>query len=136
MGQVHPLSADDFDISAGMVCFELSVEVLLASAGKTTKVSAISRFPGIKRDIALVVDEKVEVGAIMDAILETGGSRVNHCRLFDVYQGPQVQQGMKSLAFRLFLMDSEKTMTDKDGDEILAAILGAVNKKHGAVLRG
>ncbi|MBI3793103.1 MAG: phenylalanine--tRNA ligase subunit beta [Nitrospinae bacterium] len=136
IGEVHPLTADDFDISAGMVCFELSVEALMAGAGKTAKASAISRFPGIKRDVALVVEEKIEVGAIINTILETGGGKISHCGLFDLYQGQQVQAGKKSLAFRLFFMDSEKTMTDKDGDEIMAALLEAVAKKHGAVIRG
>ena len=135
MGQLHPVSTERFDISGGMVCFEVSLDTLLGSVGKATKVGSIPRFPGIKRDVALVVDEKVEVGGIMETIMDADRRRIRDCGLFDLYHGAQVRAGMKSLAFRLFFMDAEKTMTDKDGDEIIAAILSMVKDKHGAVLR-
>ncbi len=135
MGQVHPLSADYFDINCGMVCFELSLDALLASVGKAAKAKPIPRFPGIKRDVALVADEHSEVGGIIETMLGAD-VRIRQCRLFDLYNGPQVGAGLKSLAFRLFFMDAERTMTDKDGDEIITSILKLVKEKHGAVLRG
>ncbi|MBI3581681.1 MAG: phenylalanine--tRNA ligase subunit beta [Nitrospinae bacterium] len=135
MGQVHPLSADYFDVHLGVVCFELSLDALLASVGKAPKARPIPRFPGIKRDVALVVSEHSEAGGIIETMLGAD-ARIRQCRLFDLYNGPQVGAGLKSLAFRLFFMDAERTMTDKDGDDIIASILKLAKEKHGAVLRG
>ena len=136
MGQMHPLALQRFDIEAPMVCFELSTDALIQSGGAgNAPVEPLPRFPGIKRDLALLVDERTEAGGIVETILETDRALIRHCRLFDLYQGPQVPPGKKSLAFRLFFLDREQTLTDKTGNDLMAAILQRVGEKHGAELR-
>ncbi len=136
MGQMHPLALQQFDIEAPMVCFELSAEALIQFGGKgNAPVEPLPRFPGIKRDLALLVDERTEAGGIVETILDTDRAMIRHCRLFDLYQGAQVPGGKKSLAFRLFIQDPEQTLTDKAADDLMAAILQRVGQRHGAELR-
>ena len=135
VGQVHTLVTDAFEIDEDVLCFEISVDRLLQSGSDETKARQLPKFPGIKRDLALIVDEKVEADGIVKTILETDEKRIRSCRLFDLYRGKQVPEGKKSLAFSLFIMDDEKTLTDETGDKIFADILERVNKKHSARLR-
>ncbi len=137
MGQLHPLVLQKFDTETEMVCFEIAVEALLESESKEEgAVEPLPRFPGIKRDLALLADERTEVGGIMETIIATDPALVRQCRVFDLYQGPQVPPGKKSIAFRLFFLDPEKTLTDKAADELMAAILARVKERHGAEIRG
>ncbi len=136
MGQIHPLALQQFDIETPMVCFEFSTDALIQSGYKGyAPVEPLPRFPGIKRDLALLVDERTEAGNIVETILDTDRALIRHCRLFDLYQGAQVQAGKKSLAFRLFFQKPEQTLTDKDADALMAAILKRVGERHGAELR-
>ena len=135
VGQLHPLVAEPFEIESELLCFEISVDRLLQSGSGTTKASPLPKFPGIKRDLALIVDEQEEAGSIMKTIIETDEKRIRSCRLFDLYRGKQVPEGKKSLAFSLFIMDDEKTLTDETGDRIFATVLERVEKKHSARLR-
>jgi len=136
MGQLHPLAREPFDIDAELACFEISVDALLKSSARGLRVSPVPRLPGIKRDLALIVDERIEAGALVKTIREADPARIRHCALFDLYHGPQVPEGKKSLAFRLFFLDTEKNLTDGAGDEIMKSILARVKEKHGADLRG
>lgn len=136
MGQMHPLALQRFDIETPMVCFELSADALIQSGRKgNAPMEPLPRFPGIKRDLALLVDERTEAGGIVETILDTDRALIRHCRLFDLYQGPQVPAGKKSLAFRLLIQNPDQTLTDKAGDDLMAAILQRVNQRHGAELR-
>jgi phenylalanyl-tRNA synthetase beta chain len=138
MGQVHTLSREPFDIEGDIFCFEFSVDRLVRFPVVDRKVAPIPRLPGIKRDIALIVDETEEVASIIATVLgsDTEGGRIKSCRLFDLYRGKQVAEGKKSLAFRIFILDEEKTMTDEAGDELIAGILRELKGKHSAELRG
>ena len=135
VGQLHTLVTDAFEIDEDLLCFEISVDRLLQSGSGKTRARQLPKFPGIKRDLALIVDEKVEADGIVKTILETDEKRIRSCRLFDLYRGKQVPEGKKSLAFSLFIMDDEKTLTDETGDKIFADILERVKKKHNARLR-
>ena len=135
VGQIHTLVTDAFEIDEELLCFEISVERLLQSGSGKTQASLLPKFPGIKRDMALIVDEKEEAGGIVNTIIETDEKLIRSCRLFDLYRGKQVPDGKKSLAFSLYIMDDEKTLTDETGDKIFSDILERVKKKHNARLR-
>lgn len=134
-GQLHPLSAETFDMDRELYCFEISVDRLLQSGEEKVTVKTLPKFPGIKRDLALVVGENVEVGGIVNTILETDRKRIKACKLFDLYRGEQVSGDKKSLAFNLYFADDEKTLTDPAGDEIMEKVLANLREKHGARLR-
>ncbi|MFQ5432943.1 MAG: phenylalanine--tRNA ligase subunit beta [Nitrospinota bacterium] len=135
VGQLHPLVTEPFEIDLDLLCFEISVDRLLQSGSGRAKAGVLPKFPGIKRDMALIVDEKEEAGGIVKTIIETDEKHIRSCRLFDLYRGKQVPEGKKSLAFSLFIMDDEKTLTDETGDRIFATVLERVEKKHNARLR-
>jgi len=101
----------------------------------SVKAEGLPKFPGIKRDLAIIVDETAEVGGMVQTIIETDPGRIKSCRLFDMYRGKQVPDGKKSVAFNLYFQDGEKTLTDETGDEIMAAILKRLREKHDARLR-
>lgn len=136
MGQLHPLAAREFDLGAELVCFEISTDALIQSRHGVARVAQLPRYPGVKRDLALMVDETVEAGSVVETILGTDSAVVRGCGVFDVYRGAQVPQGKKSLAFWLFFQDPEKTLTDAEGDAVVAAILKRVKELHGAEIRG
>lgn len=135
LGQLHPLVTEAFDIDRELYCFEISVDRLLQFGRETVTAKILPKFPGIKRDLALIVDKNVEVGGIVNTILETDTKRIQACRLFDLYRGEQVPEGSKSLAFNLYFVDEEKTLTDATGDELIKNILANLREKHGARLR-
>ncbi len=135
MGQVHTLSKEPFEITGDIYCFELSVSSLIESASGKTVVKPIPKFPGIKRDLALIVDERAEVGDIVKTILGSDKAIIRSCRVFDLYHGKQLTDGKKSIAFRLYFQDDEKTLTDETGDEVIKRILDNVEKSHNAKLR-
>jgi phenylalanyl-tRNA synthetase beta chain len=137
LGEVHPRVRANFDLAAEPVCVaELDLERLFLLVPESFAVRSVPRFPPILEDIALVVNDAVSAGAVADVIREAGGSLLSEVRLFDVYQGPQVPAGKKSLAFSLAFQASDRTLTDADIEEEKARILRAAAGRLGAHLRG
>ena len=95
----------------------------------------LPKYPAVTRDIALLVDENVTVGSIMDIIEENGGDLLEKAELFDVYRGKQIESGKKSVAFALTYRDAEKTLTDDEVSEVHKNILSGLEKGLNAVLR-
>jgi phenylalanyl-tRNA synthetase beta chain len=137
LGEVHPRVRARFDLSAEPVCVaEIDLDRLFLLAPPTFPVRPVPRFPPILEDIALVVEHAVTAGAVAEVIREAGGSLLAEVRLFDVYQGPQVAAGMKSLAFSLAFQAPDRTLTDAEIEKEKARILAAVGERLGGRLRG
>ena len=98
------------------------------------KLSDISRYPPVRRDIAVLVDENVTVQSLLDAMLAEKAPKVVEVALFDVYRGKGVEQSKKSLAFRVLLQDTQKTLTDNEIEENTARLVAAL-QRLGAQLR-
>jgi phenylalanyl-tRNA synthetase beta chain len=135
MGQLHPLAKEPFDVAGDLYCFEISVEGLVESEASKQKVKPLPKFPGIKRDLAIIVGEREEVGGIVETILAVDEKRIRSCRIFDLYRGKQVPAGRKSLAFSLYIQDDEATLTDETGDEIMEKILASLRDRYAAEIR-
>jgi phenylalanyl-tRNA synthetase beta chain len=136
LGEVHPQVRARFDLAAQPVCVaELDLERLFLLVPPSFGVRPVPRFPPILEDIALVVDGAVSAGAVAGAVREAGGSLLAEVRLFDVYQGPQVGAGKKSLAFSLAFQAPDRTLTDAEVEKQKARILAAVSERLGARLR-
>ncbi len=134
IGELHPDVAADFDISLSPLClFEIEVEKLLPFVERVQIFSPIPRFPSTDRDIALLVDANLPAKRIEDII--RGFPQVSHVSVFDLYQGEQVPDGKKSLAFSLRYQSLERTLTDEEVDEIQQDILTMLQKELGVVLR-
>jgi phenylalanyl-tRNA synthetase beta chain len=136
LGELHPLVRETFDLPEQPVLVaELNLEVMLGAMGKGHTIRPISNFPAIYQDVAVVVDEDVPAVEVETAIKKAGGYLLRDVRLFDVYQGEQIGAGKKSLAYALTFQSDEKTLRDKDADNVRAKIVKMLEKNFGAKLR-
>lgn len=136
IGEIHPDVCDAFEVPPGAVAFELALAPVLAALPDRVRAVAPPRFPAVLIDLAVVVDESVPAESVRSVIREAGAPELVSARLFDVYQGDQVPDGRKSLAFALELRDPERTLTDEDAVAVRDRILPALRERTGADLRG
>ncbi|MFN8223875.1 MAG: phenylalanine--tRNA ligase subunit beta [Gaiellales bacterium] len=129
-GELHPRRLDgDWGL------FELDVEQLTSAVPERILYEDVISFPANLQDIAVVVDEDVEAGALVAAIREVGGSEVRTARVFDVYVGDQVPTGKKSVAVHLAFQSPGRTITDDEASALRDTIVGALHERFGAELR-
>jgi phenylalanyl-tRNA synthetase beta chain len=134
VGQVHSKVAARFGIQEDVAFFELDVEALLPHVRPVRRYRAVPRYPSVERDLALVVEEDMASGRVK-AIIE-GSSLVARASLFDVYRGPPVPQGKKSLAFSISYQSGDHTLTDAEVDKEQRHIGKRLAGELAAVLRG
>ena len=135
MGQVHPAVAEEYDLGADVFTAELSLSALMAAVVGEPSYVPLPRFPAITRDLALVCGSNVTVSALTDSMYAAGGDYLERCRLFDVYTGPGIPFGCRSLAFSLTMRAKDQTLTDELADKTVQAILKKLADTHGAVIR-
>ena len=133
IGEVHPVVLRNFDITDPAFLFELDVDKLVALASKPLVYKAVSKYPSITRDIALLVDAGVTYQKIVDIV--KAFSLVSEMQLFDLYEGKQVPEGKKSMAFRLTYQTADHTLKDEEVDKVQKRILERLSKELSAVLR-
>jgi phenylalanyl-tRNA synthetase beta chain len=133
LGALHPNVQKSLDIDPAVFVFELKQSAVLS--GTITAFQPLSRFPEVRRDLAVVVDEAVPVAAIMSVIDEVSSDLLKESRLFDVYQGQGVDEGRKSVAFGLILQEFSRTLTDHDVESEIENIVSALNQRFAATLR-
>ncbi len=134
IGQLHPRLAAAMEIDVEVLAFELDLEPLAARA--LPRAGELSRFPAVRRDLAVVAAEAVEWEALSATIRQAAGSLLREVVLFDRYVGQGVEPGFKSLAMGLILQDTSRTLTDRDVDAVVASVVAAVEREHGARIRG
>jgi phenylalanyl-tRNA synthetase beta chain len=134
VGEIHPRWKQKYELTDATVVFEIDLAPLLATP--LPAYAEVSRFPAVVRDIALVVPQQCEVAALHAALRAAAPDYVREIRLFDVYQGKGVAADCKSLAFRIAMQDTRKTLADSDADAAMASLLAAAQARFGAVLRG
>ena len=132
IGELHPQWQQQYDLPQAVVWFEVELGALMQS--NVPKLADISRFPPVRRDLAVLVDEGVTVQTLLDAMHAVNATNVVEVALFDVYRGKGVEQGKKSLAFRVLLQDTQKTLTDNEIEENVARLVAAL-QGQGAQLR-
>ena len=136
MGEIHPDVAEKYGMKGERIyCCEIMCSALERKANTEIVYTPLPKFPSTTRDIALLVDEDMEVGSIEAVIREFGGRILEDVRLFDVYRGQQVDEGKKSVAFSLIYRDKDKTLTDEEVTEVHSGVLDALKDKLNAVLR-
>ena len=132
IGELHPKWQQKYDLPQSPVWFEIEQSALVHIT--LPRAKEISKFPPVRRDLALVVDEKVAVQSLLDALQLANVPSVVEVALFDQYRGKGVEVGKKSLAFRVLLQDTQKTLTDAEIDPSVARLI-AVLQKMGAQMR-
>jgi phenylalanyl-tRNA synthetase beta chain len=133
LGSLHPIVQKKLDLPAPAVVFELSFEEL--KSGTVPRFEAISKFPSIKRDLALVVDEAVTANQIVDEVRNSSPQLLKDIDIFDIYRGKGVPEGRKSLAIALTLQDDDETLTDDRVEAVVRKILSSLRDSTGATLR-
>jgi phenylalanyl-tRNA synthetase beta chain len=133
LGVLHPTVSQQIDLPQPVFVFELKLTAVMQRA--IPRFEDIPKFPSIKRDLAIVVDEGVDAQAVTDCIRRASTTLLTNLKLFDVYQGKGIDSGRKSLAFSLTLQDKERTLTDQDVDVAIDDILSTLNQELGATLR-
>ena len=113
--------------------FELAYDAI--SQGRLPQFREISRYPSIRRDLAIVVDEQVQAQAVADVVRKAAGELLQEVVIFDIYQGQGVESGRKSVAFGLILQDSSRTLTDVDIETVVDRVTAQLGKIIGATLR-
>lgn len=134
IGQLHPRLAKEMEIDIDVLGFELDLEPLAARA--LPRASELSRFPAVRRDLAVVLAEQVSWAALSATIEQAAGQLLREVVLFDRYVGQGVEAGFKSLAMGLILQDKSRTLTDRDVDAVVADVVAAAEREHGAKIRG
>ncbi len=133
LGKLHPEVARRFDFKRPVYVFELDADMALASAAP--RAEAISRFPVIRRDLAVIVPESVTAGELLASVMATDNELIKDVRIFDVYRGSGIEAGLKSIALGLILQETSRTLTDEDADSAIASTMQKLQQDFGAELR-
>jgi len=140
VAELHPDAAEVWGLPtppARVVLFDLDATALFAAVGSdVARYQPVSRYPTVQQDLALVVDESVAAGRVQQLIAQTGGNLVKAVTLFDIYSGPQVPAGKKSLAYSLSFQALDRQLTDDEVIKVRQRIVARLGKEVGATLRG
>jgi phenylalanyl-tRNA synthetase beta chain len=144
LGQLHPLVQQAFDLppldvpgggEQPVLAADLDFEALSRHIPAVHRVTSMPRFPAVRQDIAVIVDEDIPASQVQAAILAAGGGLLAGVRLFDVYHGEQIGAGKKSLAYALTFQAEDRTLTDQEAARIQSRILKRLEQELGARLR-
>ncbi len=133
IGQLHPKMCQSFELDEAVFLFELALEPLLDRV--IPKFTELSKFPAIRRDLAILVKESVTSSQIIDLIGQTEKNWLNNISIFDVYRGKGIESGHKSVAVAVTLQRFDRTFKDKEINKVMDRIIDSLVSQLGAVLR-
>ncbi|WP_257280562.1 phenylalanine--tRNA ligase subunit beta [Endozoicomonas sp. ISHI1] len=133
LGALHPSLAKSLDLNGAVLLFEASLEAV--SQGKVTEFTPLSKFPEVRRDLALLVREEVAADSLNQVIREEASELLKDVRIFDVYAGKGIAEGHKSLALGLTLQHASRTLKDEEVNRLIDSIVSRLESELGASLR-
>ncbi|MDH3342941.1 MAG: phenylalanine--tRNA ligase subunit beta, partial [Gammaproteobacteria bacterium] len=133
IGTLHPEVMKQLDLDQTVYVFELNLEMVKSAA--LPSFSPLSRFPEVRRDLAIVVDESVTVQSIQACIEGVATDLLQNIQIFDIYTGKGVDSGRKSVALGLILQDFSRTLTDQDVETEVEKVVSSLKQKFAATLR-
>ncbi len=133
MGELHPRLVAELGLDSAPLLFEFLAEPALERV--PTRFEAISKFPSVRRDLAVIVDEQLPVSDLIREVVKAGGSLLREVVVFDIYAGESVDSGLKSVALGLILQEKSRTLTDSEVDGSVSAVTAALNGKFNAKIR-
>ena len=133
MGALHPQLVADLDLNGPVFVFELALAKICQ--GQLPRFEELSRYPEVRRDIALVVDRTVLAEDLLSCIRAEAGAHLKNLRLFDVYEGKGIDPHRKSMAIGLTLQDSSRTLTDDEVNAVMDRVLQSLEQGFNATLR-
>ncbi len=134
LGELHPRVAASFEIKQNVALFELDLEALMPHVPETVRYEPVSPYPSVEEDLAIILDEDIPAGRVIRMIEDS--NMVRSVSIFDVYTGPPVPKGKKSVAFSLSFQSGAKTLTDEEVAEERRRIVERLRRELGAELRG
>ncbi len=133
MGLLHPEISGQMGLEGNVFLFEINYQAI--ADRRLPLFCELSRFPAVRRDIAVIIDEAVSAQSIRDCITISAGNLLQELQLFDVYQGKGIDSGRKSIALGLTLQEFSRTLTETQIDDVVDEVLTSLNKNLGATLR-
>ncbi|OUR90051.1 phenylalanine--tRNA ligase subunit beta [Gammaproteobacteria bacterium 42_54_T18] len=133
IGALHPAIQNKLGISGQIYLFQVKLAELLT--GKAPEFKELSKFPEVRRDLAVIVEEKISAQTILENVRQTAGEWLTSVVLFDVYQGTNVEEGHKSIAFGLTLQHPARTLKDDEVNEIVDNVVTSLKDKLNVILR-
>ena len=135
IGQLHPLTAKNYDLDVAVYVAELDFDKIWDCADLTVDYKPMSKFPSVTRDFSFVCDESLEVGTIEEVMTRAAGKLCVGVALFDIYRGAQIGEGKKSVSFRLTLHANDRTLTVEEADKVSSKVLNDLKFKLGIGIR-
>ena len=132
-GKLHPSASRALDISRSVVLFEL--DAAAAFAARVPAATVVSRFPAIRRDIAIIVKDDITSAQLIQVALSAAPDIIRRAVVFDVYRGPGIEAGLKSVALGLILQETSRTLTDVDADTAMSNAVQKLQQECAATLR-
>ena len=133
LGALHPSVIAQLQLNQPVFVFEAELASILTA--ELPKFAELSKYPSIRRDIALTVDQEVPVQSLIDCIHSLKSEILQEVFVFDVYTGKEVRNSRKSVALGLILQDFSRTLVDEDVDKLVSKVLNKLEKQHNAFLR-
>jgi phenylalanyl-tRNA synthetase beta chain len=135
-GELHPRVIEAFDLPPRTAAFEVSADLLIEAAPGIIPAPVVSAFPAATIDVALVVSDQVPAAEVADALRTGAGELLESLRMFDLYSGPQLGEGRKSVAFAMRLRAPDRTLTAEEVAAVRDAAVAEAAHRHSAELRG
>jgi phenylalanyl-tRNA synthetase beta chain len=135
VGELHPLVAEAFGLEDAVSVFELGLDDLRGRPPEEVRYRDVTSFPPVRQDIAVVVADDVPAGRVVRIVRDAAGAVLADVEVFDVYRGPQVGEGRKSLALHLVFQAPDRTLTDADADAARERVVGELRAQVGGELR-
>jgi phenylalanyl-tRNA synthetase beta chain len=135
-GELAPEIADRYDFHTPVAVLVVDLAPVLGATRRGWQARPVSRFPAVDLDVAFAADDDVPAGELEATVGEAAGELAESVALFDVWRGPSLGEGRRSLAFRARLRAPDRTLTEQDVAAVRERVVSAVRERHGAVLRG
>jgi len=133
IGALHPRHQVLFDINIAPYLFEIDVDISFEAI--VPEYREISRFPAVRRDLAVLLEERISSESLVKEVREGAGELLRDVRIFDVYRGDRIDSGLKSVALGLILQESSRTLTDDDVERVVQAVISRLERKLKAKIR-
>lgn len=128
LGEVHPIVAGNYDLGTKAYVATLDILKLVEKSSFDYKYKGIANYPAVTRDISMVMKKEILAGDVEAVIRKNGGKLLESYKLFDIYEGSQIAQGYKSMAYSIVFRAKDRTLEDKDINEVMDKILAGLNK--------
>jgi phenylalanyl-tRNA synthetase beta chain len=133
VGELHPQWVQKYELPLPPVVFELDLDAL--KRAELPQYAEVSRFPPVIRDLAIVVDQEVVLQCLLDGLSAHSPALIQDIRLFDVYTGKGIDPGKKSVAFRIVMQDTQRTLQDAEVDAAVQHLVAYLQSAYAAQLR-